>query len=496
MTEPLIFEIGAPGRNSPFMPECDVPEQPLKELVPENLLRRTPPALPEVGEPEVARHFTRLSTLNYGVDTGFYPLGSCTMKYNPKINELAARLAGFARLHPYQPCEQVQGALRLMHECQRYLGEITGMDCFTLQPAAGAHGELTGLMMIKAYHDSRGETGRRKVIVPDSSHGTNPATAALCGMEVRQIKSDGRGLVDMGALEASLGDDTAAVMLTNPNTLGLFEKDITLIADMVHRAGGLLYCDGANMNALLGIARPGDMGFDVIHLNLHKTFSTPHGGGGPGSGPVGVKLFLEPFLPVPVVAFDTESGSFRLDYNRPLSIGRVKSFYGNFGVVVKAYTFIRAAGGEGMREIAENAVLNANYLLALLRETYRVPFDRYCMHEFVAAPPAGFKEAGLHTVDIAKRLMDYGYHPPTVYFPLIVEEALMVEPTETESRDTLDRFAAAMREIAREGLANPPVLKEAPHTAPVSRPDEVTAARRPVLRWTTPAGGSGGEGVK
>jgi len=490
MTEPLIFELGAPGRSSSFMPECDVPVAAVEEMIPEGLLRRTPPPLPEVGEPEAARHFTRLSTYNHGVDTGFYPLGSCTMKYNPKINEFAARLPGFARLHPYQPEEQVRGALELMYRTGSYLGEITGMDHFTLQPAAGAHGEFTGLLIIKAYHDSRGDTGRRKVIVPDSSHGTNPATAALCGMEVRQIKSNGRGLVDIDALRDALGDDTAAVMLTNPNTLGLFEKDITVIADMVHRAGGLLYCDGANMNAILGITRPGDMGFDVIHLNLHKTFSTPHGGGGPGSGPLGVKSFLEPFLPAPVVAYSAEGGSYRLDYNRPLSIGRVRSFYGNFGVVVRAYTFIRAVGGEGMREISQNAVLNANYLLALLKGTYRAPFDRFCMHEFVATPPAGFKEAGLHTVDIAKRLMDYGYHPPTVYFPLIVEEALMVEPTETESRDTLDKFAEAMLKIAREGLEEPRLVKEAPHSTPVSRPDEVAAARRPVLRWQ-PAGGGG-----
>lgn len=483
MTEPLIFEMGASGRTSSPMPECDVPVRRPEDLIPGGLMRKKPPALPEVGEREVALHFTRLSSLNYGVDTGFYPLGSCTMKYNPKINEFAAGLPGFARLHPYQDEEQVQGALKLMYQTQCYLAEITGMDQFTLQPAAGAHGEFTGLLMIKAYHGHRGDTGRNKVIVPDSSHGTNPATAALCGMEVRQIKSGPGGTVDLDALKAALGGDTAAVMLTNPNTLGLFEKDITEIAGAVHRAGGLLYCDGANMNAVMGISRPGDMGFDVIHLNLHKTFATPHGGGGPGSGPVGVKASMAPFLPSPVVTHGPDSGKYRLDENRPLSIGKVRSFYGNFGVVVKAYTYIRAVGGQGLREASENAVINANYLFSLIKGAYRVPFDRYCMHEFVVSPPDGFREAGLHTVDIAKRLMDYGFHPPTIYFPLIVEEALMVEPTETESKDTLDSFAGAMLKIAGEGRENPDLLKEAPHVTPVSRLDEVTAARRPVLRW-------------
>ncbi len=487
MTETLIFELGASGRTSSPLPDCDVPARPLKEIIPAGLLRKKPPGLPEAGEAEVARHFTRLSSLNYGVDTGFYPLGSCTMKYNPKINEYAARLPGFARLHPYQAEDQVQGALRLMYETQRYLAEITGMDEFTLQPAAGAHGEFAGLLMIKAYHDHRGETGRRRVVVPDSSHGTNPATAALCGMEVQQVRSGRDGTVDLEALKDALGPGTAAVMLTNPNTLGLFEREITKIAEAVHRAGALLYCDGANMNAILGISRPGDMGFDVIHLNLHKTFSTPHGGGGPGSGPVGVKSGLAPFLPSPAVGFDPAGGRYYLDYDRPLSIGKVRSFYGNFGVVVRAYAYIRAVGGEGLRQVGEDAVINANYLLSLIRGTYRVPFDRRCMHEFVVSPPAGFKEAGLHTVDIAKRLMDYGYHPPTVYFPLIVEEALMVEPTETESRSTLDAFAGALLEIAREGFENPQLLREAPRRTPVSRLDEVVAARKPVLRWRPPA---------
>jgi glycine dehydrogenase subunit 2 len=468
------------------MPDCDVPGRPPEELVPADLLRKRPPEFPEVGEREAAGHFTRLSSLNYGVDTGFYPLGSCTMKYNPKINEYAARLPGFARLHPYQPEDQAQGALRLMYETQGYLAEITGMDQFTLQPAAGAHGEFTGLLMIKAYHDHRGDTGRRKVIVSDSSHGTNPATAALCGLEVLQIRSGRDGTVDMEALGEALGDDTAAVMLTNPNTLGLFEKEILEIAGAVHRAGAMLYCDGANMNAVMGISRPGDMGFDVIHLNLHKTFSTPHGGGGPGSGPVGVKSHLAPFLPSPVVRLNPDSGIYFFDYDRPLSIGKVRAFYGNFGVVVRAYAYIRAVGGEGLREASENAVINANYLLSLLKGKYRVPFDRHCMHEFVVAPPAGFRESGLHTVDIAKRLMDYGYHPPTVYFPLIVEEALMVEPTETESKATLDDFARAMLEIAREGLESPGLLRDAPVSTPVSRLDEVSAARRPRLRWQPP----------
>lgn len=486
MVEPLIFEKGASGRISALMPECDVPSLPVEELIPASFLRKLPPLLPEVNEPEVARHYTRLSLLNFGVDTGFYPLGSCTMKYNPKINEYAARLSGFARLHPYQSEDQVQGALELMYETQCYLAEITGMDFFTLQPAAGAHGEFTGLLMIKAYHNHRGETERRKVIVPDSSHGTNPATAALAGMEVVQVKSGLNGTVDIDALKVVLGTDTAAVMLTNPNTLGLFEKDITVIAEIVHQSGGLLYCDGANMNAIMGLSRPAEMGFDVIHLNLHKTFSTPHGGGGPGSGPVGVKSFLAPYLPAPLVTFDAENKSYYLDNHRPLSIGKVKSFYGNFGVVVRAYAFIRAVGGEGLREISENAVLNANYLLSLLKDTYPAPYSGFCMHEFIVTPPECFRDSGLHTMDIAKRLMDYGYHPPTVYFPTIVEEALMVEPTETESKTTLDTFAAAMLEIAKEGSENPNLIKEAPHSTPVSRLDEVSAARKPLTRWHPP----------
>lgn len=491
MSEPLIFEMGSQGRTVDAMPACDVPEMPLEEMIPRELLRRVPPDLPEVGEPEVARHFTRLSSMNYGVDTGFYPLGSCTMKYNPKVCEYAAGLPGFGRIHPCQPEDQVQGALRIMFEVQNYLAEITGMDHFTLQPAAGAHGEFTALSMIRAFHSSRGDSGRRKVIVPDSSHGTNPATAALCGMETVQVRSDAGGLVDIEALREALGEDTAAVMLTNPNTLGLFESNIAAIADLVHGAGGLMYCDGANMNAIMGMARPGDMGFDAIHLNLHKTFAAPHGGGGPGSGPVGVKSLLEPFLPVPVIVRGPEEGLFRLEEKRPYSIGRVRAFYGNFGVVVKAYAYMRALGGDGLLEACRNAVLNANYLLSLIKDVYPPPFGDRCMHEFVVTPPEGFRGSGLRTADIAKRLIDYGFHPPTVYFPLIVGEAMMVEPTETEDRKTLDRYAAALLEIAEEGRRNPELLKDAPHITLVSRPDEVEAARRPMLRWL-PEGESGG----
>ncbi|KKM08911.1 glycine dehydrogenase [Clostridiales bacterium PH28_bin88] len=482
MTEPLIFELSRPGRQASEWPAPDVPAADLQELVPAEFLREKEPELPEVSEVDVARHFTHLSSMNYGVDTGFYPLGSCTMKYNPKVNEDAARLPGFARLHPYQPEELSQGALRLMYELEQALCEIAGMDRFSLQPAAGAHGELTGLMIIRAYHDHRNDTRRRKVIVPDSAHGTNPATASLVGMQVVQVKSDARGGVDLEALREAVDEETAALMLTNPNTLGLFDENIREIADMVHEAGGLVYYDGANMNAIMGITRPGDMGFDVVHLNLHKTFATPHGGGGPGSGPVGVKASLAAFLPKPTTEYDAAAGKYRLDYDRPLSIGRVKAFYGNFGVAVKAYTYIRALGGTGLRQASENAVLNANYLLAKLKEHYHLPYDRHCKHEFVVSPK-GLKEYGVHTLDIAKRLLDYGYHPPTIYFPLIVEEALMIEPTETESRETLDRFAETMITIAREGKENPDVVKSAPHHTVVTRLDEVNAARKPVLRW-------------
>lgn len=485
MTKPLIFEIGSPGRTAAGLPEPDVPVTKPEELLPAGMRREKPAELPEVSELDLVRHYTRLSSLNYGVDTGFYPLGSCTMKYNPKVNEAVAALPGFTGLHPYQPEELSQGALKLMYRLDRYLSEITGMDRFTLQPAAGAHGELTGLLIIRAYHVQNGETQRNKVLVPDSAHGTNPATAAMCGCETVQVKSNSRGGVDLEDLRRLAGADTAAIMLTNPNTLGIFDENIKEITDIVHEAGGLAYCDGANMNAIMGKARPGDMGFDVVHLNLHKTFSTPHGGGGPGSGPVGVKNFLTPFLPRPLVEcrVEKESGeTYYLDYQGEVSIGRMKAFYGNFGVMVKAYAYIRMLGAAGLKEASEHAVLNANYLKEKLRETYVLPYDRVCMHEFVLSPQKS-GEKKVRTLDLAKRLMDYGYHPPTIYFPLIVEEALMIEPTETESKETLDGFAAALRQIAREAVEHPEIVTGAPHCTPVERLDEVTAARKPVLRY-------------
>ncbi|GAB6158929.1 aminomethyl-transferring glycine dehydrogenase subunit GcvPB [Desulfotomaculum varum] len=481
MTEKLIFELSLPGRRGIEFPACDVPASDLADLLPGECLRESDPPLPEVCELDAVRHFVRLSRLNFGVDVGFYPLGSCTMKYNPKVAEDAAALNGFTRLHPYQPAELCQGALRLMYETQQDLAEITGMDAFTLQPAAGAQGELTGMLIIKAYLAAKGETGRTKVIVPDAAHGTNPATAALCGFQVVEVKSDRRGGVDLESLKQVLGPDVAALMLTNPSTLGLFEDHILEIAELVHRAGGLLYYDGANLNAIMGYARPGDMGFDVVHLNLHKTFGTPHGGGGPGAGPVGVKAELAPFLPKPVII--KQGDQYLLDDDRPLSIGRVNAFYGNFGVTVKAYTYLRALGGRGLKEVSEFAVLNANYLMKRLANHLRIPYQRTCMHEFVASPPRECKEQGVKTLDIAKRLLDYGYHPPTVYFPLIVEEAIMIEPTETESKATLDLFADSLIKVLAEARENPNLLKNAPYTTPVRRLDEVTAARKPVLSW-------------
>jgi len=483
--EKLIFEKSVPGRRESYLQVSGLPESDLAvgNLLPSNMQRKKAPRLPELTELDVVRHYTRLSQLNYGVDSGFYPLGSCTMKYNPKIDEDAANLPGFSQLHPYQPVETAQGALELMYNTQEWLREIAGMDAVTLQPAAGAHGELTGLLLIMAYHASRGDNMRNKVIVPDSSHGTNPATAALCGCEVIQIPSNEKGGVDLDALQKAVGPDTAALMLTNPSTLGLFETNITAIASIVHQAGAMLYYDGANMNAIMGYTRPGDMGFDVIHFNLHKTFATPHGGGGPGAGPVGVKAQLEPFLPVPVVTYDKVQNKYILDDQRPHTIGKIKSFYGNFGVVVKAYTYLLRMGADGLKAASEKAVLNANYLMKLLAEDYNQPFAGPCKHEFIVTPK-NIHQTGVHTMDVAKRLIDYGYHPPTIYFPLIVEEALMFEPTETESKETLDAFAVAMKEIAREARENPQFLHEAPHSTTVSRLDEVAAARKPVLKWT------------
>ncbi|NLN17090.1 MAG: aminomethyl-transferring glycine dehydrogenase subunit GcvPB [Firmicutes bacterium] len=480
---PLLFEMGSPGRVGYRVPECDVPKKPLEELFGEDALRKEPLPLPELGELEVVRHFVQLSRLNHGVDVGFYPLGSCTMKYNPKINEDAANLPGFARLHPYQREDTVQGALQLMYELGEYLAEIAGLPRVTLHPAAGAHGELTGLLLIRAYHESRGEGDtRREIIVPDSAHGTNPATAAMCGFIPVEVKSDERGGVDLAALKEVLGPQTAGLMLTNPNTLGLYDENILAITRLVHEAGGLVYYDGANMNANMGISRPGDMGFDVVHFNVHKTFSTPHGGGGPGAGPIAVAECLAPFLPVPTVEKD-EAGKFYLNYDLPQSIGMVKGFYGNFAVLVRGYTYIRMMGPEGLRRASEDAVLNANYLFARLKDYFDVPYPRICKHEFVLSAKSYKEKYGVRTLDMAKRLLDYGYHAPTVYFPLIVEEALMIEPTETETKETLDEFVEAMIEICEEAKRDPETVKTAPHTTPVGRLDETRAARQLDLRW-------------
>ncbi len=477
--QPLIFEQSRPGRIGANLPVSDVSAKNITDIIPQQLLRKAPPELPEVSEVETVRHYTALSRRNYSVDTGFYPLGSCTMKYNPKVHEQIARLPGFAKIHPLQPAESVQGALAMMVELQTYLAEISGMDACTLQPVAGAHGELTGIKLIRAFHESRGEK-RSQVIIPDSAHGTNPATVSMNGMEMVEVPSAADGGVDLDALRKAVGPQTAALMLTNPNTLGLFDSHIQEIAQIVHDAGGLLYYDGANANAILGITRPGDMGFDVVHFNLHKTFSTPHGGGGPGSGPVGVKKCLIPFLPVPVV--ELQDGRYSLSYDRSLSIGKIHGFYGNFAVYLRAYAYIRTLGPDGLKQVSKDAVLAANYVLKELADDYKVPYDRYCMHECVFD---GLKEhaPGIRTLDVAKRILDYGCHPPTVYFPLIIHEALMIEPTETESKETVDRFIAMMRRIAREAVEEPDLLLSAPHNTLVKRLDEVLAARKPDLRW-------------
>jgi glycine dehydrogenase subunit 2 len=476
----LIFEVSTPGRVGFSLPEMDVPELDVNGLLPAGYLREEEPQLPEVSELDIMRHYTALSRRNHGVDSGFYPLGSCTMKYNPKINENVARYNGFAHIHPLQDESSVQGALELLYDLQQHLKEITGMDEVTLQPAAGAHGEWTGLMMIRAYHEANGDLKRTKVIIPDSAHGTNPASATVAGLETITVKSNENGLVDLEDLKRVVGDDTAALMLTNPNTLGLFEEHIVEIAEIVHEAGGKVYYDGANLNAVLSKARPGDMGFDVVHLNLHKTFTGPHGGGGPGSGPVGVKEDLIPFLPKPVIA--KRGDEYVLDYDRPQSIGRVKPYYGNFGINVRAYTYIRSMGPDGLKAVTEYAVLNANYMMRRLAEYYDLPFDRHCKHEFVLSGRRQ-KKLGVRTLDIAKRLLDFGYHPPTIYFPLNVEECIMIEPTETESKETLDGFIDIMIQIAKEAEENPEIVQEAPHTTVVGRLDETTAARKPVLRY-------------
>lgn len=475
----VIFELSSKGRKAYSLPSCDI-DLDIKDLLPENSCRQEDADLPELSELDVVRHYTLLSRKNYGVDIGFYPLGSCTMKYNPKINEDMASLPKFATVHPYQPKETTQGSLRLMHELSEMLSEITGMDAVTLQPAAGAHGELTGLMLIKAYHDSRGESNRNKIIVPDSAHGTNPASASVAGFEVVEIKSNKDGSVNIDSLKEALDKDVAGLMLTNPSTLGLFEEHIKEIADLVHEAGGLVYYDGANMNAIMGITRPGDMGFDVVHLNLHKTFTTPHGGGGPGSGPVGVKKELIKFLPVPIVE-KCETG-YTLNYDKPESIGKVKGFYGNFGMLVRAFTYIKTMGAEGIKRVSEVAVLNANYMKERLKENYYLPIDKVCKHEFVLGGLG--KDSEISTLDIAKRLLDYGYHPPTIYFPLIIDNAMMIEPTETESLDTMEEFIDILIKISEEAKNTPEILKEAPHNTPVRRLDEATAARNPILTWS------------
>jgi len=479
--QPLIFESSTEGRIGYSLPEMDVETVNIEQLIPSAYIRQTEAELPEVSELDIMRHYTALSKRNHGVDSGFYPLGSCTMKYNPKINENVARFSGFANIHPLQDESTVQGALELLYDLQESLKEITGMDEVTLQPAAGAHGEWTGLMMIRAYHENNGDFGRTKVIVPDSAHGTNPASATVAGLETITVKSNEQGLVDLEDLKRVVGSDTAALMLTNPNTLGLFEEQILEMAEIIHSAGGKLYYDGANLNAVLSKARPGDMGFDVVHLNLHKTFTGPHGGGGPGSGPVGVKADLIPFLPSPLIIKEEEQ--YKLDYNRSLSIGRVKPYYGNFGINVRAYTYIRSMGPDGLKAVTEYAVLNANYMMRKLAPYYDLPYDRHCKHEFVLSGRRQ-KKLGVRTLDIAKRLLDFGYHPPTIYFPLNVEEGMMIEPTETESKETLDGFIETLIQIAKEAEENPEIVQEAPHTTVIKRLDETLAARKPVLRYT------------
>lgn len=476
----VVFEYSVKGRRAFDAPAQDVPARPLDELIPGQYIRKTSAQLPEISEVDAVRHYTGLSKRNYGVDSGFYPLGSCTMKYNPKINEDIAALSGLADVHPYQPEETVQGCLKMACRMQELLAEITGMSAFTLQPAAGAHGEMTGLMIMKAFHEHNGHSGRTKVIVPDSAHGTNPASAAVVGYDIVEVKSDERGNVGLESLKNVLGDDIAGLMLTNPNTLGLFDENILKISEMVHGAGGLLYYDGANLNAVMGICRPGDMGFDIVHLNLHKTFSTPHGGGGPGAGPVGVKKELEQFLPGPLAKQNGDR--YYLEAPGPLSIGRVKSFYGNFGVIVKAFVYILTMGADGLKNVSETAVLNANYLMHKLSGDFVIPYKRTCMHEFVLSGEKQ-KENGVSTLDMAKRILDFGFHPPTIYFPMIVKESMMIEPTETESKETLDDFAGTMLQIAKEAAEEPEKVTGAPHNTVVARLDETLAARKPKLKW-------------
>ncbi|MEX2645059.1 MAG: aminomethyl-transferring glycine dehydrogenase subunit GcvPB [Gaiellaceae bacterium] len=473
----LIYEKSQAGRRASRIPKPDLP---VPDLPPE-LARGEPPRLPEVAEPELLRHFTELSTRNFGIDTGFYPLGSCTMKYNPRVNERVVGLPGFRDLHPLQEEDGAQGALELMWRLQEILAEVTGLDAVSLQPAAGSQGEVTGLMLMRAYFEERGEGERRRgVVVPDTAHGTNPASVTMAGYELVGVKTDSRGNVDVDDLRGKVDETTAGLMLTNPSTLGLFDENIEEIRDIFHGAGALMYYDGANLNAVCGISRPGDMGFDIVHINLHKTFSQPHGGGGPGGGPIAVRDILEPYLPVPAIV--REGDRFRFDHDRSKSIGKVRGFAGPFGVFVRSYAFMRS-WGPALREMSEVAVLNANYLLARLREAYELPYDRLCMHEFVLSARRLKREHGVTALDVAKRLMDYGFHPPTIYFPLVVPEALMIEPTETETKETLDAFAEAMAAIAREAAEEPEVVRSAPHGRPVGRLDEVKAARRAIVRY-------------
>ena len=485
----LIFEISKPGRRCHRLPKCDVPERPATELLPAKHLVKSPPPLPELGEIDLIRHFTNLSARNMSIDTNFYPLGSCTMKYNPKRHERIAGFPGFANLHPLQDDDTVQGMLELLYEMQHYLAEISGLPAVSLQPAAGAQGELTALYVAHAYFKAKGEGHRTKVLVPDSAHGTNPASAALAGFDTITVKSGANGLVDLNDLKSKLGPDTAVFMITNPNTLGLFETQIKTITDLLHAIGALVYLDGANMNAILGITRPGDFGVDMQHYNVHKTFTGPHGGGGPGSGPIAVRDFLAPYLPAPIVRQHPASTPhtphptprFFLDYDMPQSIGRVRSFFGTIGILFRGYCYIRTLGPDGLKQVSEHAVLNANYLRSRVVEGYDVPHAGPCMHEFVASARSLMREKKIRAMDICKRLLDYGFHAPTVYFPMVVPEALMMEPTETESKETLDAFADVLLKIKDE---DPEMLRTAPHTHIISRPDEVKAAKEPVLRWT------------
>ncbi len=491
-----IYERSKPGRRAFVAPALDVPEHPLDDLIPARLRRAEAPRLPEVSEPEIVRHYNRLSKRNFDLDTGFYPLGSCTMKHNPKLHERVAALDGHARLHPLQDPRRAQGALELMWRLQESLGVIAGLPHVSLQPSAGSHGELAGVLLTRAFHEDRGET-RTKVLTPDTAHGTNPATVTMAGYEVVKVGTDGQGNVDLEDLRAKATRDVACLMLTNPSTLGLFEHGIEEIARIVHDVGATLYYDGANLNAIMGICRPGDMGFDIVHFNLHKSFTQPHGGGGPGAGPIAVSDRIEPFLPRPQVVrradpagpggADTTEPFFDLDYDRPKSIGRLRGFQGNYGVFVRSYAYIRSLGAAGLRDVSEVAVLNANYLLAKLRaegvlEHLPVAYDRICMHEFVLSGAPMKRDLEIRTLDLAKRLLDHGVHPPTVYFPLLVDEALLIEPTETETKETLDRFAAVVAEILREAAEDPEIARTAPHTTPVRRLDEAAAARRPVVR--------------